>query len=143
MRKTLRNHEHGSTSSFEVTFDFRPRKGRKNRGPNPADIHGILETGNVPRVSRLMALAIRFDGLIRHGQIRGFADLARLGYVSRARITQIMNLLNLSPDIQENILFLPKTTKDRDPIREKNLRAIVAEPHWSRQRKMWANYGAE
>jgi hypothetical protein len=90
-----------------------------------------------------MALAIRFDGLIRHGQIRDFADLARLGYVSRARITQIMNLLNLSPDIQENILFLPKTTKECDPIREKHLRAIVAEPHWSRQRKMWAHYGAE
>ena len=81
-----------------------------------------------------MALAIRFDGLIRRGEMGDYADLARLGYVSRARITQIMNMLNLAPDIQEKILFLPKTTKGRDPIREKDLRAIVAEPYWHRQR---------
>jgi hypothetical protein len=43
-------------------------------------------------------------------------------------------MLNLAPDIQEKILFLPKTTKGRDPIREKDLRAIVAEPYWHRQR---------
>jgi hypothetical protein len=51
----------------------------------------------VPRISRLMALAIHFDGLIRDGMVRNFADFARLGGVSRARITQIMNLLNLPP----------------------------------------------
>src|SRR3712207_3152134 len=33
--------------------------------------------------------------------------VARLGHVTRARVTQIMNLLNLAPDIQEAILFLP------------------------------------
>jgi hypothetical protein len=71
------------------------------------------------------------------------ADLARLGYVSRARITQIMNLLNLAPDIQENILFLPKTTKGRDPIREKDLRPIAAIPYWHRQRKMWTHCGVK
>ncbi len=60
----------------------------------------------VPRISRLMALAIHFDGLIRDGVVRDYADLARLGGVSRARITQIMNLLNLPPWKQEEILFL-------------------------------------
>jgi hypothetical protein len=139
MRETMRNHETGSTASLEVTFDFHPRNGKKNGGPNPADTHGISEQGNVPRVSRLMALAIRFDGLVRTGEIEDYADLARLGYVSRARITQIMNLLNLAPDIQEEILFLPKTTKGRDPIREKDLRPIAAIPQWNRQRKMWAH----
>lgn len=53
----------------------------------------------MPRVSRLMALTIRFDGMVRHGEVRGCADLARLGYVSRAWIAQIMNRLNLAPDI--------------------------------------------
>jgi hypothetical protein len=46
-------------------------------------------------------------------------------------------------DIQENILSLPKTTKGRDPIRERDLRAITTEPHWSRQRKMWAHCGVK
>jgi hypothetical protein len=43
--------------------------------------------------------------LIQQGVVKDYADLARLGQVSRARITQIMNLLNLAPDIQEPILF--------------------------------------
>ncbi|MEI7776433.1 MAG: hypothetical protein WCK17_16845 [Verrucomicrobiota bacterium] len=59
----------------------------------------------VPRVARLMALAIHFEGLIRQGIVRDYADLARLGGVSRARITQIMNLLNLPPWRQEELLF--------------------------------------
>ena len=53
-----------------------------------------------------MALAIHFDGLIRQGVVCDYADLARLGGVSRARITQIMNLLNLPPWKQEELLFL-------------------------------------
>lgn len=53
-----------------------------------------------------MALAIHFDGLIRQGLVKDYADLARLGGVSRARITQIMNLLNLPPTEQEELLFL-------------------------------------
>jgi hypothetical protein len=56
---------------------------------------------------------------------RDQADLARLGNVSRARVTQIMNLLQLAPDIQEAILFLPRTVKGRDPIREKHVRPIA------------------
>ena len=59
--------------------------------------------GRVPRVSRLMALAIRLDGLIRDGVVPDQAELARLGHVSRARLTQVMNLLCLAPDIQEAI----------------------------------------
>jgi hypothetical protein len=54
-----------------------------------------------------MALAIRFEGLLRKRTIRDLAELARLGGVTRARMTQIMQLLDLAPDIQEQILFLP------------------------------------
>ena len=48
-----------------------------------------------------------------------------------------LNLLNLAPDIQEEIMFLPRTVKGRDVIRERDLRQIAAIPHWHRQRKMW------
>jgi hypothetical protein len=37
--------------------------------------------------------------MIERGEVRDYADLARLGYVTRARLTQIMNLLLLAPDI--------------------------------------------
>jgi hypothetical protein len=60
----------------------------------------------IPRIARLMALAIKFQDMINRGEVRDYADLARLGYVTRARITQIMNLLLLAPDIQEEIMGL-------------------------------------
>ncbi len=67
-------------------------------------------------VSRLMALAIRFEQLIQDGHVADYAELARLSHVSRARITQVMNLRLLAPDIQEQILFLPKIERGRDMV---------------------------
>jgi len=87
-----------------------------------------------------MTLAIHFDGLIRKGAVRDYADLARLGHVTRARATQIMNLLNLAPDIQEAILFLPRTQAGRDPISERRVRSIAATPSWRKQRRMWREH---
>jgi len=53
-----------------------------------------------------MALAIYFDQLISEGVVADQVEIARLGHVSRAQVTQIMNLLNLAPDIQEHVLHL-------------------------------------
>jgi hypothetical protein len=122
-------------SSLQVSFTLKPReKRRKSFRQNQKN----LKPGNVPRISKLMALAIRLDGLVQCGDVSDYADLARIGYVTRARITQIMNLLNLAPDIQEELLFLPRTVKGRDPICEKHMRSIVTVSYWPRQRKMWA-----
>ena len=52
--------------------------------------------GRVPRISRLMALAIRMEGLVRTGRVKDYAELARLGGVSRARVSQVLNLRNLA-----------------------------------------------
>jgi hypothetical protein len=84
-----------------------------------------------------MALAIRFEGLIREGTVVDFADLARLGGVTRARITQIMNLRLLAPDIQEQILFLPRVERGKDPVVLRDLQPIAGEADWTRQRAMW------
>lgn len=107
------------------------REGPKPEPPQPTPV------GRVPRISKLMALAIRFDRLIKDGEIADQAELARLGQVSRARMTQIMNLLQLAPDIQEAILFLPRTVNGRDPIREIMVRPIAAVPDWRKQRRLW------
>src|SRR4051812_25452387 len=93
--------------------------------------------GRVPKISRLMALAIRFDGLLQRGEVKDYAELARLGHVTRARVTQVMNLLQLAPDIQEAILFLPEVEEGRDPVKEWEVRPIAAEVDWVRQRGMW------
>lgn len=96
-----------------------------------------VPVGRIPRVSRLMALAIRFDQLIRDGAVADQADLARLGHVTRARLTQIMNLMSLAPDIQEAILFVPATERGRESITERDLRPIAALADWAKQRRMW------
>ena len=96
-----------------------------------------MPVGKLPRVARLMALAIKFDGMLRQGVVTDYADLARLGLVTRARMTQIMNLLNLAPDIQEQILFLAERSEGREPIAERNLRPLTRVVSWERQRKQW------
>ena len=126
----------GVTVEFDVHF-ARGSAGRREIVPGVAPAKPELPTGSVPRVARLMALAIRCEGLVRRGEVAGYADLSRLGHITRARMTQIMNLTNLAPDIQEEILFLPRTTSGRDPIGERDLRPICAVAHWKEQRRLW------
>jgi hypothetical protein len=91
----------------------------------------------VPRVSRLLALAFRLDELVRAGVIADYATLAELAQVSRARISQITNLLVLAPDIQETLLFLPRTERGRDPIHLRQLQPLTQIADWGEQRKRW------
>jgi hypothetical protein len=90
----------------------------------------------VPRVSRLLALALRLDQLVRTGTLADYATLARLGHVSRARVSQILSLVQLAPDIQETLLFLPPAECGRDAIRLQ-LQALAALPDWQDQRRRW------
>lgn len=99
--------------------------------------------GRIPRVSKLMALAIRFDGLLRDRVVSDQSELARLAKVTQPRMTQIMNLLHLAADIQEEVLFLPTVETGRDPLHEKLLRPVAAEISWAKQREMWAELRAE
>ncbi|HTU17696.1 MAG TPA: hypothetical protein VMG10_06490 [Gemmataceae bacterium] len=92
----------------------------------------------MPRVSRWMALAIRFERLLREGHVASYAELARLGHVTHARVSQIMNLLYLAPDLQEALLFLPRTQRGRDPIILRDLQSIAAKRDWREQRRLWA-----
>src|SRR5258708_4395848 len=88
--------------------------------------------GRPPRIARLLALAHKLDALVRSGAISDYAELARLGHISPARLTQIMVLLHLAPSIQEYILFL--SAADARFITELGLRKIAREPRWDRQR---------
>lgn len=92
--------------TIETPIHFkRARAGKKIVAVGPTPGPQPSPPDPIPRISRLMALAIHFDELIRQRTVRDYADLARLGGVSRARITQIMNLLNLPPWKQEELLF--------------------------------------
>lgn len=91
------------------------------------------EPQRIPRVARLMALAIKFQEMIDRGEVKDYADLARLGFVTRARITQIMNLLNLAPQIQEGLLFPAESSTTWPPIGEHDLRAVTRSAVWPDQ----------
>jgi hypothetical protein len=84
-----------------------------------------------------MALAMRLDELIRSGEVTSYADLARLGHVTRARLSQIVGLLCLAPDLQEEILFLPRPMKGRDPVQLRHLLPIAVLADWRKQRIRW------
>ena len=118
------------TIQSEVHFGRGKRSEKKLcLGPEPSP-------GRVPRIAKLMALALRFEKLVRTGQVRNFAELASLGQVTRNRITQIMNLLLLAPDLQERLLFLPRVHSGPDPIYLKDLQRVAKEADWATQRQI-------
>lgn len=97
----------------------------------------VVRPGRIPRVSRLMALAIYFDRLIREGKVRDQSELARIAHVTQPRMTQIMNLLHLAPDIQEELLHLLPVFEGRDTVTERDLRPITQVLDWREQRRLW------
>jgi hypothetical protein len=90
---------------------------------------------HISRLTRLMALAIRFQDMVDRREVRDYADLARLGYVTRARLTHIMNLLLLAPDIQEEILEL--RSQCSVDWSEREIRTVTRHPEWAAQRLAW------
>ena len=127
-------HEHGV--AVEMTIPV-VRRGRK------AGSAGVEDDGRltpprpkIPRITRLMALAIKFQDMIDRGEVRDYADLARLGLVTRARLTQIMNLTLLAPEIQEEILGCPAAV-GMPHAAERQVRMVVKDPVWESQRLAW------
>jgi hypothetical protein len=112
------------------------REERRNRSTNATVEREAAVAGppSAPRMSRLLALALKMEQMIQDGTVKNYSELARLGQVSAARITQVMNLLRLAPDIQEQILV------GRTPehgLRESAVRKLSAVVLWSEQRDRW------
>ena len=130
-------------SPYTITRQVHLHRGRQTRRElrrGPAPVH---PTGHTPRISKLMALALHFADLVARGQLADYATVARLGQVSRARLTQIMNLTLLAPDLQEELLFRPLTRHNRDGLTISLLQPLAREPDWQRQRVRWARLKAQ
>ena len=124
--------------SYKVHVVQRNRRARLVEGPPPPKPKEEAEPkGAIPRISRLLALAHHIQELLDTGQVQSLAEVACLGHVTRARMTQIMNLLLLAPEIQEAILFLPPTTEGRESITERSVREILAQSSFEKQRDLW------
>jgi len=120
------------TRNFHVS---RRRYGQKRLRNGAAE---ATPGGRIPRIARLMALAIRCEKLIRDGVVADQSELARFGHITTARMTQIMALLNLAPDLQEQILNLPRTDHGCAPVKATDVRPIATTLDWRKQRRTWA-----
>jgi len=128
------------TIECEVHFNIQA-KGRKELHSGHAA--AAVAPGRVPRVARLLALAHRFEQLLHEGVVKDYADLGRLGHVTRARVSQIMSLLCLAPDLQEAILFLSPTVQRKDRVQMRHVLPIAAVLDWKKQRQRWVELGGK
>lgn len=112
----------------------RCKEGYADRSSKPAKVD---RPGRKPKISRMVALGIKFDEMLRRGEVDNATELARLNHVSQPRMTQILSMALLAPDIQEALLCLPRNERGRAKIHEKLMRPIAAEIDWDRQRELW------
>ena len=121
-----------STLNVEITIQ---RKGRPKAEREPL-------APRISRLTRLMALAIRFQDMVDRQEVRDYAEIARLGYVTRARLSQIMNLLLLAPDIQEEVLGMQGQLNRSAEVPERDMRAVAKITLWRQQKRLWAKMKA-
>lgn len=122
--------------SVQISLTLRPsprRRAVSQYGQLPAPTAQSAPP-RIPRISRLVALAIKFQGMIDRGEVRDYAEIARLGYVTRARLTQIMNLSLLAPNIQERLL---DGTTSEAITSERHLRLVMRSVNWADQRSLF------
>ena len=117
--------------TLQIEITIAPAKGHKGGRHRRPAVPNVPDPPSIPRTTRLMALAIKFQGMVERDEVRDYAELARLGYVTRARLTQIMNLLLLAPDIQEHLISLSSAVA----VRETQLRCIAGIVDWREQRQ--------
>jgi hypothetical protein len=127
------------TKGISIKRQFHVRRGCNSQRQVRSGATPTVVSRRIPRISRLMALAIRFDQLIRDGVVTDQAELAQLGRVSRPRLSQIMNLVNLAPEIQEELLQHSRKAQGRNFLSERLIRPIAGTSCWGQQRRMWAN----
>jgi len=92
-----------------------------------------LSQSQPARVARLLAMVHDIERQIQTGEITGYADVDRHRRLTRARVTQVMNLLLLPPDIEAPILGMT-ATPGQEPVTDRQLREVVSTVIWGEQR---------
>jgi hypothetical protein len=92
--------------------------------PEPRGRQKPPKEPKTPRVAELLRSAREWQRQLELGDVRNRAEIAQREGITRARVTQVMGLLRLAPEIQECVLALPATTR-RQTISERALRAIT------------------
>ena len=85
----------------------------------------LAQSGRIPRIAKLVALANRMQSMLESGEVESFQQLAELGRISQPRMSQIMSLLNLAPEIQEELFYLPEVIQGKAQIHELLVATLV------------------
>ena len=96
--------QNDSQGLLRVEFQVRFRRGdhgRRQLMKGTGDPQAGPQTDELPRLTRLLALSHRWNRLIEEGVVANYTEIARMMGLSRARVTQIIDLIYLGPDIQE------------------------------------------
>lgn len=111
-----------------IDFQDKPRPKKILEATTP------MAASEPPRIARMLALAHHMQSLIDSGEVKDRAELARIFGLSRARVTQLLDLTLLAPDIQEAILFIKSHDKSQAAT-ERALRKIAKMAGWKEQRR--------
>jgi len=109
--------------------------GFSTEAPSPPPQHPAVRRPS--RVARMLAFAHRVEAAIARGEYQDRADAAEQLGVTRARLTQLMDLMLLAPDLQEELLF-SEAFNGLEPMTERGVRDVIAAPEWEEQRRRWA-----
>jgi hypothetical protein len=122
------------STTIDVPF-VRTKRGKADaftgEAPNPP------EPSRPWRVAQMLAVAHALQRLLDRGEVAAYGDLAMIVGMTRPRVSQILNLRLLAPDIQEEVLF-GMTLHGQERVTERSLRTIVRCPSWNEQRRRWA-----
>ena len=88
------------------------------------------------RVAVMLALAHKIQDAIDKGVIRDQAEAARRLGITRARVTQLLDLTLLAPEIQERLLFA-EAVNGVEPLCEHGFRGVIRAGRWEIQRERW------
>ncbi len=92
-------------SKLTVTYKIKAKKRKPEKKPDALPPAEKPSTPPVSRAARMLALAHYVERLVEEGRVKSYADAARQLGVSRARMSQILNLLNLPIPVQEGLLL--------------------------------------
>jgi hypothetical protein len=123
-----------SRALLEIKFQLYAKPKRSSEQLNSSARASI---GRLPQVTRILALAVHFEEMIRKGDAQDYADIGRLCCLCRERVSQVTRLNYLAPDIQVELLYLPPTLTGRYPISESAVRKIANLLSWADQRAAW------
>jgi hypothetical protein len=119
------------------TLPLRRRGSIQDHDPMLATETTKARSPRIPRIAQLMALARHIDDLVRSGTVCSYAAAARLGRISRARMSQIVALVHLAPDLQEQLLFLQRPSRGRTAPVLRQVLQVAAALDWDEQRRRW------